>query len=1748
MSCTDGPGTSGGQPGVSRAQRDVSNGQPGPSNGQRGLSSGQRPGLSGDRAGVTSGQSDVGNRNGDSETDEEIQFPHLPSRALPPRISDDEARLAYMGLCLSQHKRKHEIEALRLELKLEEERMEIESQIAELKLKLGVKPSYNSMNPNVEPFVPGAASTPEAVVNAGGHDTVGGNQSAGDNVNHGQSVSNQNDVTSIVNELRKPKIELKTFGGDPLSYPKFKRQFETCILQFSESFEERLSYLEQYTTGAANKIVSGFSHLPAEVGYRAAMNELNDRYGDQETVANAYVKRALEWPSIKADNPAGLDEYAIFLTEVLHAVSSIDGLKILEFSDNVKRLVQKLPYHMHDRWRNIVASKRDLGISVQFKDLVMFVSREAKKVNDPVYGRTALTSTSSTENRETRDKKMNNGPKPKRQSHSFAAVSQQVDGFSKPCAHCNRNGHDLVNCKEFLDLADDAKSKRLRSLNLCYGCLKPGHPKRFCRNVLKCDICAKSHPTVLHFKKAVNTEKLTSTSPVVNVTQMNNARDTQCTLAILPVRLGTVNGSGYVDTYAFFDPGSTVSFVTSDLCELLSAKGRKSTMRIQTIGSEYQLETFAIKDLTVSNYQTGETVKLPSVYSKDEISIPERCFPSTEDIDKWPHLRGIDVAQLYTKKVGILIGNNVPEAYSPSEVRTAETANSPHACRTKLGRLIWNLYRSDVMPVETCNTIIGENESLHRLLENSIKLDFPENVARECREYSQEDQRFMKIVTESTIHTKVLLLESGHAEEVPLYTTRERPVWYLPHHAVRHPAKPDKPRVVFDCSAKYLGVSLNDKLLQGPDFTNSLLGVLLRFREYPIAIKSDIQKMFYQVKVPAADRDVLRFLWWKDGDMGKIPTEYRMTVHPFGAVSSPSCANYALRRLVVDYPNFPLEVKDCIVRNFYVDDFLKSVETIPEALKLVSSISDLCALGGFNLTGWLSNNRKVLESVERSKLAKGMIDDVLPTEGALGIKWCAETDAFEFIMPDKEVKPTRRGVLSFICSIYDPIGFLSPYILPGKVLLQNLTLRKAEWDETIKSEESKLFESWCEDMSRMSSFKIPRCCVPEGFSDIVDNQLHIFADASIHGYGMCAYIRFVDSSGKIGCSLVLGKARVAPLKSVSIPRLELTAAATAVKLSNVLQNELSRKIDSVHYWSDSKVVLCYIRNTTSRYSTFVANRIAVIRDGSEVKDWRHVPTDQNPADYPSRGLSFDDVEKSRLWCEGPDFLRKTEEHWPVESVGDDDVSSEDLEIKASSNVIMTSSERDATLDPVEYLRARVRLRKELQGKSDREVNSALAEIKLRRPAVGMIEQATNAIISCEQQRYYNEEFRTLQKGKAIKRRSPLYKFDVFIDSDHLLRVGGRIGRARIPFEAKHPIILPKMSHVSRLIIRETHSNVGHLGKDTVLARLRDQFWVQGGPGLVKSIVGDCGTCRRYQRAFCRQKMADLPQERLGIGDPPFSNTGVDYFGPFTIKHRRSEVKRYGVIFSCMTSRAVHLEIAHSLETDSCINAYRRFVSRRGPVRVMRSDNGTNLVGARAELEAALKDLDGEKIESELAKIGVRWELNPPTASHFGGIWERLIRSVRKVLHGLIKEHSDRLDDETLSTLMCEVECILNNRPLTKPTGDVNDPPPLTPNHLLLGRGISCDAPGLFVKKDLYVKRRWRCVQYLVDQFWSRWLVEYLPLLQLRQKWQTDSGDPNLQIGDVVLLTDGGARNSWAMGKVIETFPDSQSAVSLYFIL
>jgi transposase InsO family protein len=308
---------------------------------------------------------------------------------------------------------------------------------------------------------------------------------------------------------------------------------------------------------------------------------------------------------------------------------------------------------------------------------------------------------------------------------------------------------------------------------------------------------------------------------------------------------------------------------------------------------------------------------------------------------------------------------------------------------------------------------------------------------------------------------------------------------------------------------------------------------------------------------------------------------------------------------------------------------------------------------------------------------------------------------------------------------------------------------------------------------------------------------------------------------------------------------------------------------------------------------------------------------------------------------------------------------------------------------------------------------------------------------------------------------------------------------------------------------------------------------------VKKIIGKCFGCKKRQSTVCNQKMSDLPEDRVTPSQPPFTYTGVDCFGPFEVKRARSRVKRYGVIFTCLSSRAIHLEVAHSLDTESFLNALRRFVARRGQPKEIRSDNGGNFVKGERELREAMNEWNQEQIHNFLLQRNVKWTFNPPAGSHFGGVWERCIRTVRKVMKALMKEQT--LYDEGLNTLFCEVESVVNSRPITKLSDDPRDEQPLTPNHLLLLRTEPVLPPGVFGKEDNQNRRRWRQVQYLCDLFWRRWVREYLPLLQQRQKWSTPK--KNVAVNDIVLVLDENKpRGVWPLARVLEVYANKRDGL------
>ena len=492
------------------------------------------------------------------------------------------------------------------------------------------------------------------------------------------------------------------------------------------------------------------------------------------------------------------------------------------------------------------------------------------------------------------------------------------------------------------------------------------------------------------------------------------------------------------------------------------------------------------------------------------------------------------------------------------------------------------------------------------------------------------------------------------------------------------------------------------------------------------------------------------------------------------------------------------------------------------------------------------------------------------------------------------------------------------------------------------------WQKWLDNLQEIAKMNVPRCLKPLGFK-ILSASLHHFADASQRAHGAATYIRLIDAEGNIHCNFLVAKAKLSPIKGMTIPRLELMAAVEAVKLDILIKRELDLPLQSSVFWSDCTIVLWYIYQMDKRYQTFVANRVGFIHDHTSPEQWRHVDSERNPADDTSRGLSASDLVNSSRWLCGPCFLQKPINYWPPQpDFGFEQTVEAEVKREMHVNAVQPSSLDNSVSTLFSHYSSWYRLQKAIAWLL------RLKSILLHRDhPVGLLKVselrlARTAIVKHMQGTEFGFEIAKIAKGR-LRKLSPIFT------PDGLLCVGGRLQNSSVGTGLKHPWIIPGDNHVTTLIIRHYHALIGHAGVERVLSGSRQAFCILHGRLAVKRQLRSCLSCRKAKATPLVQIMADLPTDRVTPGDPPFTWVGVDYFGPLIVKRGRTEHKRYECLFTCLTTRAIHLEVSQSLDTDSFINALERFVELRGRPKRIRSDNGTNFVGAKKELRRALAE-------------------------------------------------------------------------------------------------------------------------------------------------------------------------------------------------
>ena len=644
------------------------------------------------------------------------------------------------------------------------------------------------------------------------------------------------------------------------------------------------------------------------------------------------------------------------------------------------------------------------------------------------------------------------------------------------------------------------------------------------------------------------------------------------------------------------------------------------------------------------------------------------------------------------------------------------------------------------------------------------------------------------------------------------------PVHYIPHHAILRPEKKSTPvRIVFNSSSVFQGHQLNDYWMKGPDLLNNLFGINLRFREREVALIGDISKMYHRILIPERDQHVHRFLW-RNLEKDKEPDVYVKTVLTFGDKPAPAMAQIALRKTAEESKEVKPEVAKVLTENVYMDDICESVDTVEEAKKLADDIDIVLKNGGFQVKEWISNKELCKESqyeVESDTIK--MLQNEADDEKVLGIAWNRKSDTLSLkvksdlmkLIDEEEHFPekvtlTKRKLLSEVAKIYDPIGFAAAFIIRAKIGMQELWQTRVDWDTEVPTAVQGKWIELFKEMKELDNVSFKRALLTADAAE--KPSLCLFSDASQEAFGACAYLRQKIEDGRFDVTFIAAKSRVAPLKQLTIPRLELQAAVLASRLAKSIQEESRIEFKDVKFFTDSSIALAWIQSPSRNYKPFVSSRIGEIQSNSDPSQWRHIPSEDNVADDLSRGIHVHEL--NGRWMHGPDFLQLEEKLWPTKY--GPPPAEEDNERRQATKVHMVINSRGENVIDYERFSSWTRLIRvtawikrlaeniRQQKRNQTRHNGPLTPEELQKAEMFLIKDAQNKL----HDRLKRGEFKSL---------SP------FTDDKGIIRVGGRVDKAIVSYETRHPALLPNDHRISLLITRHVHKN-GHTGVATTTAK------------------------------------------------------------------------------------------------------------------------------------------------------------------------------------------------------------------------------------------------------------------------------------------------------------------------------------------
>ena len=1366
------------------------------------------------------------------------------------------------------------------------------------------------------------------------------------------SDASSNHFSTTSAHARLPKLELPHFSDNPLQWTSFWDQF-CAIIGDSEMPEiQKFVYLRSILEGEAKATIEGLT-LTA-TNYLTACELLKQRYGRKDRIIFAHVQELLKMEVPKRSRLTALWS---FYNELLSHTRSLEALGIGgdQYGAVLTPLIlSRIPPELRKEWaRTGESHESDLSWLLEFLKTEITRLEISQSYSSPT----------TTESKE-------------KSSHplSTAAALQSSSG----CPVCNKSGHSTSQCFMLRRTPLEQRQQLLRQACLCYKCLTAGakgkHLFRQC--TAKCSSCKGAHHVILCDSEQTQSGKSNESTTHNIATAVCSSHSKQKTVLLQTAQVTVRGKQGSVVANVLFDTGSDKSYASESFvskvnpewvsresfafCNFGNAKPTASTRNV------YELLLQAAEGEVLSLLATEVPVICSPLCAP---SVPDSVFRQLGDVT----LASVTVGQELI--IDILLGLDSYWRFMTSDI--VSLSSGLMAQRSVFGWVVSG-YSDEtstsvvsVSPQLFCLSdfsgqsasqfwdleTIGLNGKESSIVDENVIADFNQSVSWRDKRYevslpwkpldrrpkllnnvSLAKQRLAKLssrlykdpgVAEQYRQVFDDYREKGFIEEVGTLQAdcsvsvtgpsveESGPVFYLPHHPViKESSRSTKVRPVFDASAKgHNGVSLNDCLETGPSLIPNLPGILIRFRRWPVVVCADVIQAFLQIKVKPAERDVHRFLLQDDG----LIKVMRFAVVPFVNKSSPFLLNATVKHHL---SNFDLDSKTVqeLRHNLYVDDFISGCEDASAAFKMIEEADSIMKQAGMTLSKWTSNSKEVGELLNKS-FGDRTLD--VNSHKVLGMHWDSSEDClgFDGVVVSLDLCVTKRVILSVIAQLFDPFGLLTPFIMVAKGLFQTCWRLGLGWDEVVSDELRQRFLSWVCGLSAVREWKIFRSYTSGRWNDVSIFQLHAFGDASERGYGACVYLRVLKKEGSWCSSLVFSKARVAPLKPLTLPRLELLAALMCARLLEFVRDALQLPSDvSYTCWTDSTVVLAWVKSDPSRWKTFVCNRVAEIQSLSNPAHWRHCPGSLNPADLASRGISGEELVKSNRWLHGPDFLQEDGDEPEFDCMSSKalvdsvcDLPSLDLEAK-QGYAVMSSVRVEPLLDFTRYsdfcsvLRVVGWVCRFVHNLRVQKVDRVSGDLTLEE-----LQGAKTLIFRITQETDFSEEILSVQKGHMVSKKSSLFKLLPFLDDEGLLRVRGRLQFSDIPLSSKHPVILPNC-HLSLLYIRFLHHFFKHAGVNTMLVRLREEFWVIGARRLCKRVRRECLPCKRLDAKAGDQPVPPLPRLRVSKA-PPFSVTGLDHGGPLFCLDCGKK-KFYFLLFTCAIVRAVHLELVDSLSDNS----------------------------------------------------------------------------------------------------------------------------------------------------------------------------------------------------------------------------------------